>query len=69
MSVTWDDPPPRRNLVFGPDVLDELRSRPGRWALIRRYRNHSHKPQHPADVELRHRYCGPEVLLYARSKP
>ena len=78
MVVVWRDPPerpPRANAVFTAELLEELRAEPGRWALVRVYRNHkgSSRVKHPADIELLWSVVGgrarPAAELYARARP
>lgn len=72
MSVLeWRDPPERAGLVFGRETVEELRARPGEWALVRVY-GHHHKsvPKTPLGVEIRYRFRviggGRFTELYAR---
>ena len=76
MTLLWQDPPERANLVFNRRVVAELRSEPGRWALIRVYAGHSSRDveqrKHPVDIELRAAYRTVEgrrcTELYARAR-
>jgi hypothetical protein len=73
--LVWRDPPAdRRRSVFTPVVIEALRARPGRWAVVREYPNltaikRGHKLKHPADIELRAVAEPPGSVLYARAKP
>jgi hypothetical protein len=56
MSVLeWRDPPTRRNAIFDPATVEELKQRPGEWALLREY-NHNgpgFRVKTPKGVECR----------------
>ena len=73
MTLTWKDPPERR-VVFTANILAELRTNPGRWALIRTYPylgRSASTVKHPTDIELRFNYkrSPNQTELYARAVP
>lgn len=75
MTLIWKEPPGRW-AILNEDVIAELRSRPGEWALIREwpYRHGQTMKPPPADIEIRwvdraRRGQAPYSALYARARP
>lgn len=58
--IEWRNPPYRSNAIFGERVVEELRSRPGCWGLVRVLKGHR-------DVRRIKRPAGVEVQLAHRS--
>jgi hypothetical protein len=73
--LVWRDPPPDRRVLLTPLMVEELRARPGRWAVVREYRSLTaangwgRRVKHPADIELRGVEEPPGSVLYARAVP
>jgi hypothetical protein len=74
VRLVWRDPPPDRRVVLTPEIVEQLRGCPGRWAAVREYRSltatrRARSVKHPADIELRGVEEPPGSVLYARAKP
>jgi hypothetical protein len=75
VPLVWRDPPPDRRVVLTPEIVEQLRGCPGRWALVREYRSRTavkgraRLVKHPVDIELRGVTEPPGSVLYARAKP
>jgi hypothetical protein len=73
--LVWRDPPPDRRVVLTPEIVEQLRGCPGRWAVVREYPNLTathgwgRRVKHPADIELRGVEEPPGSVLYARATP
>jgi hypothetical protein len=75
VRLVWRDPPPDRRVILIPGIVEQLRSCPGRWAVVREYRgpnaarDRARWAKHPADIELRGVTEPPGSVLYARARP
>jgi hypothetical protein len=74
-GLVWREPPADRRVLLTPEIVEQLRARPGRWAVLREYHHLSatHRRagqvKHPVDIELRGAAQPPGWVLYARAKP
>jgi hypothetical protein len=73
-QLVWRDPPPDRRVLLTPEIVEQLRASPGRWAVVREYRsltaaNRARQVKHPVDIELRGVEEPPGSVLYARARP
>jgi hypothetical protein len=74
--LVWRDPPPdRRRRLLTAEIVEQLRARPGQWAVVREYPSRTAAKgqrvlaKHPADIEVRGVLEPPGSVLYARAKP
>lgn len=73
-AVVWRDPPSDRRRVLSSEVLEVLRARPGRWAVVRVYTTETavkrgRSLKRPVDIEVRAVVEPPGSVLYARAVP
>jgi hypothetical protein len=72
-GLVWRDPPPDRRVLLSPEIVEVLRARPGRWAVVREYHSLTaahgwgRRVKHPVDIELRGVEEPPGSVLYARA--
>lgn len=72
MTLDWQPLPPSRQRVLTDEIITQLRTRPGEWALIRTYEgSRGGLVKKPVDIEIvwRSQPNPKRTLLYARAKP